>query len=115
MAKKLLDRFQQFLGHNPPSSVLAKNFLTQWSKRRPATLYKYLSIIKGFLDWYGEEIDLKVKIPHQLPEYVEDENIQKLIESIKKKSTHKGSIKRDLLLVELAYGSGLRREELANL
>ena len=112
---QLLDQFQQFLGDNPPSSVLAKNFLAKWSRRKPATLYKYLTIIKGFLDWYGEEIDLKVKIPRQLPEYVEDESIEKLIEAIKKKNTHKGSINRDILLVELAYGSGLRRQELANL
>jgi len=112
---QVLNKFQQFLDGEPPSSMLAKNFLTRWSKRKPRTLHKNLSIIKGFLDWYGEEIDLKVKIPHQLPEYVEEKNIQKLIEAIKKKRTHKGSIKRDLLLVELAYGSGLRREELANL
>ncbi len=95
--------------------LLAKNFLTKWSRRKPTTLYKYLSIIKGFLDWYGEEINLKVKIPHQLPEYVEDESIEKLIEAIKKKDTHKRSINRDILLLELAYSSGLRRQELANL
>jgi len=95
--------------------MLAKSFLSKWSKRKPATLYKYLSIIKGFLDWYGEEIDLKVKLPHQLPEYVEDESIQKLIATIKKKQTHRQSIDRDILLIELAYNSGLRREELANL
>jgi integrase/recombinase XerD len=95
--------------------MLAKSFLSKWSKRKPATIYKYLSIIKGFLNWYGEEIDLKVRLPHQLPEYVEDESIQKLIMATKKKQTHKNSIDRDILLIELAYNSGLRREELANL
>ena len=112
---QVLDQFQEFLGDKQPSSMLAKSFLSKWSKRKPATLYKYLSIIKGFLNWYGEEIDLKVKLPHQLPEYVEDESIQKLIETIKKKQTHRKSIDRDILLIELAYNSGLRREELANL
>ena len=112
---QVLDQFQQFLADTSPSSMLAKSFLSKWSKRKPATVYKYLSIIKGFLNWYGEEIDLKVKLPHQLPEYVEDESIQKIITAIKKKQTHKKAIDRDILLIELAYNSGLRREELANL
>jgi integrase/recombinase XerD len=112
---QVLDQFQEFLADNPPSSILAKSFLSKWSKQKPATLYKYLSIIKGFLKWYGDEIDLKVKLPHQLPEYVEDESIQKLIRAIKNKQTHKKTIDRDILLIKLAYNSGLRREELSNL
>ena len=102
---QVLDQFQESLPSNPPSSILAKSFLSRWSKRKPATLYKYLSIIKGFLDWYGEDIDLKVKLPHQIPEYVEHENIEKLITAIKKKKTHKKSINQDILLIELAYNS----------
>ena len=112
---EVLDQFQYFLSDNAPSSVLAKAFLSKWSKQKPATLYKYLSIIKGFLNWYGEELDLKVKLPHQMPEYVEDESVEKLISAIKKKQTHKKAIERDILLIKLAYNSGLRREELANL
>jgi integrase/recombinase XerD len=112
---QVLDQFQDFLSDNAPSSVLAKGFLSKWSKQKPATLYKYTSIIKGFLSWYGEELDLKVKLSHQLPEYVEDESVQELIAAIKKKQTHKKAIDRDILLIELAYNSGLRREELANL
>jgi site-specific recombinase XerD len=112
---QVLDQFQRFLADKPPSSMLAKSFLSKWSKRKPATLYKYLCIIKGFLNWYGEDLDLRVKLPHQLPEYVEDESIQKLIATIKTKQTHKKYIDRDILLIELAYNSGLRREELANL
>ncbi|MFC1932212.1 tyrosine-type recombinase/integrase [Chloroflexota bacterium] len=112
---QVLDQFQEFLTDNPPSSILAKSFLGKWGKSKPATLHKYLSIIKGFLNWYGEEIDLKVRLPHQIPEYVEDESIQKLIATIKNKQTHKKTIDRDILLIKLAYNSGLRREELANL
>jgi len=80
-----LDQFQNFLADSPLSSILAKSFLGKWSKSKPATLYKYLSIIKGFLNWYGEELDLKVKLPHQMPEYIEDKIIQKLITTIKNK------------------------------
>jgi len=113
--RQVLDQFQEFLADNPPSSMLAKSFLSKWAESKAATLYKYLGIIKGFLNWFGEDIDLKVKLPHQLPEYIEDESIQKLIATIKTKQTHKKAIDRDILLVELAYNSGLRRGELANL
>jgi len=113
--RQVLDQFQEFLADNPPSSMLAKSFLSKWAESKAATLYKYLGIIKGFLNWFGEDIDLKVKLPHQLPEYIEDESIQKLIATIKTKQTHKKDIGRDILLVELAYNSGLRRGELANL
>ncbi|MFC1974257.1 tyrosine-type recombinase/integrase [Chloroflexota bacterium] len=112
---QVLAQFQEFLADNTPSPTLAKSFLSKWSKQKPATLYKYTSIIKGFLNWYGEELDLKVKLPHQMPEYVEEESIEKLINAIKKKQTHKRTIDRDVLLVRLAYNSGLRRAELANL
>ncbi len=112
---QVLDQFQEFLRGDQPSAMHAKSFLSKWSKSRPATLYKYLSIIKGFLEWYGEDIDLKVKLPHQLPEYVEDESVQKMIDTVKQKRTHKQDIDRDILLIELAYNSGLRHEELANL
>jgi site-specific recombinase XerD len=100
---------------NPPSAMLVKSFLSKWSKSKPATLYKYLSIVKWSLNWYGEDINLKIKLPQQLPEYVEDESVQKMIAAVKQKKTHKQEIDRDILLIELAYNSGLRREELANL
>jgi len=50
---QVLDQFQEFLVDNPPSSILAKSFLSKWSNNKPATLYKYLSMIKGFLNWYS--------------------------------------------------------------
>ena len=59
---QVLDQFHQFLGDRPSSSLLAKSFLAKWSKRKASTIYKYLSIIKGFLNWYGEDIDLKVRL-----------------------------------------------------
>ena len=58
---------------------------------------------------------MKVKLPHQMPEYVEYENVKKLISAIEKKRTHRKAIERDILLIKLAYNSGLRREELANM
>jgi len=69
-----------------------------------------------FMKWYGEPIDdLKVKIPKSLPPYTEDSQIEKLLHAIETKKTHKGNIVRDVLLVELALKTGMRRGELANL
>ena len=68
------------------------------------------------MKWYGEPIeDLKIKIPKSLPTYTEDTDIQKLLKAIEDKKTHKKTIIRDMLLVETALQSGLRRAELANL
>ena len=68
------------------------------------------------MKWYGEPMDdLKIKIPKSLPPYTEDAQIEKLLHAIETKKTHKRSIVRDILLVELALKTGMRRGELANL
>ena len=40
--RQVLDQFQEFLADNPPSSMLAKSFLSKWAESKAATLYKYL-------------------------------------------------------------------------
>ena len=114
--RKTLARFKKYLGNYPPSPDLAKPFLAQYASRKPRTLYRYAQMLKMFMKWYGEPLDdLKVKIPKELPPYTEDTEIEKLISAIETKKTHKGSIVRDTLLVELALKTGMRRGELANL
>lgn len=54
-------------------------------------------------------------MPKVLPSYVPKSDIEKLQESIKSKKTHRGNVERDLLIVDLAIHTGLRRSELANL
>jgi integrase/recombinase XerD len=54
-------------------------------------------------------------VPKTLPPYTEDSDIEKLFEAIKNKRSHKGCIERDLLLVEVAWRTGMRRAELAML
>jgi hypothetical protein len=68
-----------------------------------------------FLKWYGEELDINIKVPKILPSYVEKSDIEKLLEALKAKKSHRNTIERDILLVDLAIHSGLRRSELANL
>jgi len=114
--RKILTRFRQYLGNYPPSPELAKSYLAPYTNRKPRTLYRYAQMLKMFMKWYGEPMDdIKIKIPKSLPPYTEDAQIEKLLHAIETKKTHKGTIVRDILLVELALKTGMRRGELANL
>ena len=114
-ARRFLSHFYDFLGQFPPSVELAKKFLSQFANRRPKTFARYVSEVNGFLTWYGEKLDLKVKIARPLPQYVKDDDVDILKEAMKGKRTHKKSILRDVLLVDFAYKTGLRRTEISNL
>ncbi|MFC2051907.1 tyrosine-type recombinase/integrase [Chloroflexota bacterium] len=50
-----------------------------------------------------------------LPSYVEKSDIEKLLEAMRSKRSHKETVNRDILLVDLAIHTGLRRSELASL
>ena len=114
--RKFLTRFKEYLGSYPPSPEIAKSFLAQYADRKPRTLYRYVQMLRMFMKWYGEPMDdLKVRIPKSLPPYTEDTQIEKLLHAIETKKTHKGKIVRDILLVELALKTGMRRGELASL
>ena len=72
--------------------------------------------MKSFMKWYGQPMeDFKVKVPRALPRYVEDDEVEKLLGAIDGKKTHRGSITRDRMLVELDIKTGMRRAELSNL
>ncbi len=114
-AKRILGHFHEYIGEFPPSPELAKAFLAQFTTRKPTTLARYTAILKMFFKWYGEELDINIKVPKILPTYVDSKDIEKLLEAIRSKKTHKKNIQRDLLLVDLAILTGLRRSELANL
>jgi len=112
----LLDKFRDFLGDERPSPSLAREFISGYHRRSLSTQARYTATIKGFMRWYGEPIDdLKIKVPKRLPQYVENEQIEKLLSSIRDKKSHKRTVERDLLIVELYLKSGMRRNELAGL
>ena len=112
----LLDKFRGFLGGSRPSPSLAKEFISGYHQRSLSTQARYTATIKGFMRWYGEPIDdVKIKVPKRLPQYVEDDQIDKLLSTIRGKKSHKRSIERDLLIVELYLKTGMRRNELASL
>jgi site-specific recombinase XerD len=116
-ARRTLRHFHDYLGEFPPSVELAKSFLAQFGSRKATTLARYVQVVKGFMKWYGEELDVKIRIPKTLPEYVEQDDINELVEAMRaeNKKSHKGSAKRDILLVDLILHTGLRRAEAANL
>jgi integrase len=113
--RRLLGHFKNFLGEFPPTPELGKQFLGQFAARKTATLARYVATLKAFFDWLGEPLNVRVRLPRTLPPYTEDADVNALLEAIRNKSTHKGTVARDLLLVNLAVNTGLRRKELADL
>jgi len=67
------------------------------------------------MTWYGEKLETKIRVPESLPEYVEQADVDKLIKALKSSRTHKRVIERNVLLIEFAAKSGLRRTEMAKL
>ncbi len=114
-AKRVLNHFHKYLGEFPPTPELAKSFLSQFKERKLTTIARYAAILKVFFKWYGEELDINILVPKILPAYVAKTDIEKLLETLKSKRSHKETIDRDILLVDLAIHTGLRRSELANL
>ncbi|MFH1031740.1 MAG: tyrosine-type recombinase/integrase, partial [Chloroflexota bacterium] len=113
--RKMLARFKEHLNGFPPSPELAKGFLAQYANRKPRTLARYSKMINGLMKFYGEPIDIKIKIPKTLPTYTEDGDIDKLFKAIETKKTHKKLIVRDALMTAVDLKTGLRRAELADL
>ncbi|GAH72460.1 unnamed protein product [marine sediment metagenome] len=87
----ILDKYRQFLGEFPPSIELATKFLTRYANHAQATLVRYTGIIRGFMEWYGESLDIRPPRPKSLPQYVEPSDIEHLIDVIRNKNTHKAT------------------------
>ena len=114
--RQMLNKFEVFLAERSPSPDLAKEFLSQFANRKPRTLYRYAQMVKAFMKWYGQPMDeFKVKIPRTLPPYIEDEQIERILQAMVSKRSHKGTIVRDRLLVQMDVKTGPRRTEMANL
>jgi integrase/recombinase XerD len=114
-AKRVLGHFRAFLGEYPPNPELGVSFLAQFAGRKATTLYRYNSIIKSFMEWYGEQFDNKIKVPETLPDYVEDGDLDKLKSAMASKRTHKRVIERNNLIIDLICKTGLRRAEVSHL
>ena len=110
---EFLTRYIRYASQVSPES--ATSFLKTFLNRKHNTRARYATYLKGFLSYLGMPLDLEVKVPRQLPPFVAHDDIAKLRESLGAKHTHKSSQSRDLVLLETAIKTGLRRGELANL
>jgi integrase len=114
-AGRVLSHFEQFLGGFPPSAELAKGFLSQYLTRKTSTLARYSGIIAGLMKWYGEPLDIQIKRPKPLPQMVDSSDTDRIEAAMRDRKTHKKLAQRDILLVETARFTGLRRAELSAL
>ena len=93
----------------------AKLYLLRYSSRKPNTRARYTTNLRGFLNYLGIPFDIRVKVPRLLPTMVSDSDIAQMRACIESKRTHKATSYRDLVLLDTATLTGLRRSELANL
>jgi len=110
-SRRFFGHFYKYLGEFPPSVELGKSFLTSFADCKPATLYRYSALLKQFFNWLGYSWTVKIRMPKQLPEYIDDKDVDALEEAIKTKHNFKKTIARDLLLVDVDKDTGLRRTE----
>ena len=112
LKKYLID----YLGGYPPTELNAKSFLSEFfSDKKPSTFGRHYYTVNTFMKWLGHELNMKVRIPRTLPKYHEPTEIMKLYDKIKAKRTHKGCLGRDLMLIDVMCGSGLRAAEMEKL
>jgi len=70
--RTILGKLEAFLAERSPSPDLAKEFLAQYSDRKPRTLYRYAQMVKSFMKWYGQPVnEFKVKVPRTLQMHLE--------------------------------------------
>lgn len=109
-----LAEFQEYLGELPPTIEATKSFLARFTHLKPRSRYRYTQMIQTFMTWYGQPLtEVTVKIPKDLPTYIEDKDIEKLLAVVDTKRSHMDTVERDRLLIKTAWRTGLRREELA--
>lgn len=91
-------------------------FLSQFKNRKLNTRARYTHVLGAFFSYYnGEKLPVKIGPPKILPQYVHGEDIDRLVSGIKVKKSHKKTMERDVLLIETARMTGLRRGELSSL
>ena len=101
--------------HSNPSPQSALAYLSKYTHLSQNSKARYAGYLKSFLKYLGYDFDLSIKRPHLLPKRVTDEEIRRLKKAISSHKTHKSSAFRDLVLVDTAIKTGMRRSELANL
>jgi integrase/recombinase XerC len=126
-----LNQFQNFL-HKEFSDTPVKDanygLIRSWivslveGKIGPTSINRKIACLRSFYKFLlkqeviGKDPMLKIKIlkaPKKLPHFVSESDSIKLLDNVAFPSNHEG--KRDQLIIELFYGTGMRLSELINL
>ena len=116
--RRLLDPFHEYIGEFPPTLELFTSFFQRFTKPeiRQSTRARYYYVFSAFFKWYdGSVLPFKIRSHRPVPQKVSDEEVDRLKVAIKGRATHKQTIDRDLLIVDMLCHTGLRLAELANL
>src|SRR6266478_3353305 len=121
---------------NPPVSILIDHYKIReylarlhFESRKPATIARKLAALRSFYRYacregLVEENPAKLvsspRLPQRLPEVMTEEETNQLIDGLAQSAREAGAdssawLARDLLILELLYGSGLRVSELVGL
>ena len=135
MQEEILQPTKKSPASRPPTAVSEKAFQTllsrrigdslkKWSPLSVSTRNRKHSSLKAFLKWLFQEGWIKTpvhhnislpKVPPRLPDYISVKEALHLIRFIQKKVSQGQGDKKDLVLVLLLYGGGLRISEACHL
>jgi site-specific recombinase XerD len=128
-AKKYAADVRDFIDAHGHPAYVTEATCRQWfesvaSKAAASTVNRKLSALKALFQFTLEKkmrdddplINLKMlRVPQRLPKPVAHPDILKLVAYLRHKRESEAWALQDLLIVEMLYGSGLRREEAATL
>ena len=97
-----------------------KSRLSAWSSWSPATRNRKIASLKSFFKWLylqgfiQEDINSKLKspkVPSRVPHFLSVDEVQTLIQTCEEEQKKDSSLTKDLSLILLLYGGGLRVSE----
>lgn len=126
--KNDLLQFSAFIGKDEDIVQATHSHIRNWivammgDKISPRSINRKISTLKSFYKYLLRKGEIQInplqkvqtpKISKRLPVFVEQPGIQKLLQTIEFSKGYEGLLEK--LIIELLYGTGMRRSELINL